>query len=178
VPLTKRQQFRRVTLLCCEFVRNLAYHSAGKNSMKELKEPGDFWTTVHSNFLNCCVLEWCKLFVDTTNRNKHHWKSVVYDKVRFEDELLQYIGHLDETEKDFAYLIMVMSTYHNKFLAHLDEYNIAQIPPMDMAKDAVQFYHSYIVRNEANSGDLAGLPTDLDDYYLACYQEAEKIYAL
>jgi hypothetical protein len=85
---------------------------------------------------------------------------------------------VDETEKDFAYLIMVMSTYRNKFVAYLDEYNIAQIYPMDMAKDAVQFYHSYIVRNEANSGDLAGLLTDLDDYYSACYQEAEKIYGL
>ena len=148
--------------------------------MKELKEPGDFWTTVHINFLNCCVLEWCKLFVDNKNRNpgEHHWESVVSDKVRFEAEFLQYIGHIDETEKDFAYLIMVMSTYRNKFVAHFDEYNIAQIPPMDMAKDAVQFYHSYIVRNEANSGDLAGLPTDLDDYYSACYQEAEKIYGL
>jgi hypothetical protein len=180
VPLTKRQQFRRVTLLCGEFARNLAYHRAGENSIKELKEPGDFWTTVHINFLNCCVLEWCKLFVDTKNRKpgEHHWESVVSDKVRFKAELLQYIGHIDETVKDFAYVIMVMSTYRNKFVAHLDEYNIAQIPPMDMPKDAVQFYHSYIVRNEANSGDLAGLPTDLDDYYSACYQEAEKIYAL
>ena len=180
MPLTKRQQFRRVTLLCREFVRNLAYHRAGKTSSGELKRSGEFWITVHGNFLDCCVLEWCKLFVDTKNRNpgEHHWESVVSDKVRFEAEFLQYIGHIDETEKDFAYLIMVMSTYRNKFVAHLDEYNIAQIPPMDMAKDAVQFYHSYIVRNEANSGDLAGLLTDLDDYYSACYQEAEKIYGL
>jgi hypothetical protein len=48
---------------------------------------------------------------------------------------------------------------------------------MDIAKDAVQFYHSYIARNEADSGDLIGLPTDLNDYYSACYREAENIYA-
>jgi hypothetical protein len=46
---------------------------------------------------------------------------------------------------------------------------------MDIAKDAVQFYHSYII-NEANHGDLAGLPTNLNDYYSACYKEAQNIY--
>jgi hypothetical protein len=143
-----------------------------------LKRAGEFWITVHGNFLDFCVLEWCKLFVDTKTRHlgEHHWKRVVSDKVRFEAEILQHIGHIDETEKDFAYLIMVMRTYRDKFVAHLDEYNIAQIPPMDMAKNAVQFYHRYIVDNEAHPGDLTQFPTNLNDYYSACYQEAQKIY--
>jgi hypothetical protein len=174
VALNKRQRFRRVTLLCCHFVRNLAYHRAGKNSMKELKETGDFWTTVHSNFLNCCVLEWCKLFVDTKNRNpgEHRWDNVVADKDRFKAELYQ---HIDKSQ--FQTLINAMRTARNKFIAHLGDQNIEYTPHMDIAKDAVQFYHSYIVRNEADSGDLTGLPTDLNDYYSACYREAENIYA-
>jgi hypothetical protein len=174
MPLTKRQQFRRVTLLCCEFVRNLAYYRAGKNSMKELKEPCDFWTTVHSNFINCCVLEWCKLFVDTKNGNpgEHRWDNVVADKVRFKAELYQHIG-----KTPFQTLISAMRTARNKFIAHLDDQNIEYNPHMDIAKDAVHFYLSYIVRNEASPGDLIGLPTDLNEYYSACYREAENIYA-
>lgn len=55
VPLTKKERFRRVTLLCCHFVRNLAYDQAGRKSIIELEEAGDFWATVLNNFLNCCV---------------------------------------------------------------------------------------------------------------------------
>lgn len=174
MPLTKKQQFRRVTLLCCHFDRNLAYHRAGKKSPTELMWPGEFWTTVHSNFLNCCVLEWCKLFVDSKNRNpgEHRWDKVVADKVRFEAELYQ---HINNTQ--YQTLLSAMRTARNKFIAHLDDENTEYTPHMDIAKDAVHFYHSYIARNEANPGDLAGLPTDLDDYYSCCYREAQKIYA-
>ena len=110
--------------------------------MKELKGIGDFWTTVHSNFLDCSVLEWCKLFVDTKNRNpgEHRWDNVVADKVRFKTELYQ---HIDKTQ--FQTLINAIRTARNKFIAHLDDQNIEYTPHMDIAKDAVQFYHSYIV---------------------------------
>jgi hypothetical protein len=142
--------------------------------MIELEETGDFWATVHSNFLNCCVLEWCKLFVDTKNRNpgEHRWDNVVADKVQFKAELFQ---HVDNTE--FSTLKKAMRTCRDKFIAHLDDQNIEYTPHMDIAKDAVQFYHIYIVQNEASPGDLAGLPTDLDDYYSVRNREAEKIYA-
>jgi hypothetical protein len=142
--------------------------------MNELKESGDFWTTVHSNFLDCCVLEWCKLFVDTKNRKagEHRWDNVVADKVRFEAELYQHINHTQ-----FQMLMNEMRTACDKFIAHLDDQNIEYTPHMDIAKDAVQFYHNHIV-NEANLGDLAGLPTDLTDYYSACYNEVQKIYGL
>jgi hypothetical protein len=120
---------------------------------------------VHGNFLDCSVLEWCKLFVDTKNRKpgEHRWDNVVADKVGFKAGLLQYIGHIDETEKDFAYVMMVMSTYRDKFVAHLDEYNIAQIPDMEMAKNAVHFYHRYIVEYPcpASTGSLNVLDSRL-----------------
>jgi hypothetical protein len=160
VPLTKREQYRRATLLCCHFVRNLAYERAGKQSMNELKESGDFWTIVNNNFLNSCVLEWCKLFVDTKNRqpSEHRWDNIVADKVRFEAELYQRIN-----QTRFQRLIDEMRTTRNKFIAHLDDQNTEYMPHMDIAKTAVQFYHGYII-DEANPGELVGLPTDLNDY--------------
>jgi hypothetical protein len=138
-----------------------------------LKRAGEFWITVHSNFLYCCVLEWCKLFVDTKNRNpgEHRWDYVVADKVRFEAEMFQRI---DKTQ--FQTLKTAMRKARNKFIAHLDDENIEHSPHLDMAKDAVQFYHSYIVHNEANPSDIWDLPTDLHNYYSSCYQEAENIY--
>ena len=180
MPLTKSEQFRRVTLLCCHFVRNLAYHLADKISPVEFERAGEFWITVHSNFIDCCVLEWCKLFVDTKNRNpgEHRWDNVVADKARFEAELFQ---HIDQTQ--FQTLVDAMRTARNKFIAHLDDQNNEDTSAMDVAQEAVQFYHNYIVMNEAQPGDnlhprtVTGLLTDLNDYYSACYREARKIYA-
>ena len=64
--------------------------------MNELKESGDFWATVHSNFLDCCVLEWCKLFIDTKHGKpgEHRWDNVVADKVRFKAKLCQHINYM------------------------------------------------------------------------------------
>ena len=161
-------------MLCCEFVRNLAYKRAGTLSMNELKESGYFWTTIRVNFISVCVLEWCKLFVDTKDRKpgEHRWDNVVADKVRFKAKLYQ---HINQTE--FQKIRDEMRTARDKFIAHLDDQNIARIPHTNIAKDAVQFYYNYIV-NEANLDDLKGLPTDLNDYYMACYNEAQKIYGL
>jgi hypothetical protein len=172
VPLTKRDQYRRAALLCCHFARNLAYRRAGKQSINELTESGEFWTTVHNNFLNTCVLEWCKLFVDTKGRKpgEHRWDNVVDDKARFETELYQHIN-----EAQFKRLVDEMRTARDKFIPHLDDQNVECTPHMGIAKAAVEFYHIYIV-NEANPGYLAGVPTDLNDHYSACYQEAQKIY--
>jgi hypothetical protein len=180
VPLTNSERFRRVTLLCCHFARNLAYHRADQRSPAELRQAGEFWVTVRSNFLDHCVLEWCKLFVDTRNRQpgEHRWDNVVADKARFQTELFQHVG-----QTQFEALAEKMRKARNKFIAHLDDENKENTPHMDLAKDAVEFYHRYIVLNEGQPGDnlhprtVTGLLTDLNDYYSGCYLEARKIYA-
>jgi len=69
-----------------------------------------------------------------------------------------------------------MRTYRNKFVAHLDAERVMQIPALDIAYESVEFYFSYLTNNEAATGDLAGLPTDLDDYRRWCEQGAKKVY--
>jgi hypothetical protein len=81
---------------------------------------------------------------------------------------------IDKTQ--FQTLKKAMREARNKFIAHLDDEKVEYTPYMNIAKDTVRFYHSYIVEN-ADPGDLAGLPIELDDYYSACSREAEKIYA-
>jgi hypothetical protein len=111
VPLTKRDQFRRITLLCCHFVRNLAYDQAGRTP--SLKSASQFWITVHKNFLDHYVLEWCKLFIDTKNGypGEHRWDNVVTDKARFEAELFR---HINKTQ--FHTLLNAMRKARNKFM--------------------------------------------------------------
>lgn len=51
------------------------------------------------------------------------------------------------------------------------------IPFLDRAKAAVEFYHGHVVKHEASPGDLDWLPTDLVKYYDQCFDEAQRVYA-
>jgi len=102
--------------LCSSFARNLAYYRTGwSKKYKHLLDGSDFWRAVNGNFLDMCVLEWCKLFAD--KKEKHHWRKVVSDPARFEAGLLRHLG-LDEVA--FQREIDTIRKYRDKFVAHLD----------------------------------------------------------
>ena len=163
--LTKRDRLRRVVLLCCHFARNLAYYRAWH------KRPtngnySQILVTIDGNFLDMAVLEWCKLFGD--KKGNYYWGRVVSSQ-NFEEEMLENLG---VTTDQFADYIDEMRKYRDKFLAHLDDELVMNIPNMDQAKMPVEFYHDYLVCHETQAGDLAGLPTDLTVYYQQCSDEA------
>jgi hypothetical protein len=79
-------------------------------------------------------------------------------------------------EAAFQKEIEAMRRYRNKFLAHLDSDYTMNIPTLDVAKKAVWFYHAHIVSHEAGSGDLDGLPIDLETGYLQAEKEAAAVY--
>jgi hypothetical protein len=167
--MTKRDRLRRVVLLCAHFSRNLAYYRAGHGRLTNTSS--QFWITVDGNFLDMAIIEWCKLLGD--QRGNHCWANVVTDPSRFEAELLRHLGiNADE----LAGYINETRTYRDKFLAHLDDLRVMDIPFLDRAQAAVDFYHRYVVQHEAATGDLAGLPIDLADYYNHCFNEAKAIY--
>jgi hypothetical protein len=117
------------------------------------------------------VIEWCKLFGD--RRGEHGWAKVVTDAPLFDAELLSHLGiGADELAK----YVKEMRAYRDKFLAHLDDLPIMNIPFLDRAQAAVDFYHHYVVQQEAATHDLADLPIDLADYYNHCVAEATAIY--
>jgi hypothetical protein len=165
----KRDRLRRVVILCEHFVRNLAYYRAGHDGLS--KASPQFWVTVNTNFIDMAVIEWCKLFGD--RRGRHFWGDVLTDASRFEAEMLRHLGI---TAPEFAGYVNEMRTYRDKFLAHLDDLNVMNVPFLEPAKAAVEFYHGHVVRYEAVAGDLDGLPTDLADYYCHCFDEAQTIY--
>jgi hypothetical protein len=173
MPLTRHERLRRVALVCCHFMRNLAYYRVSHPG--EPRSPNrDFWVTVDGNFLDQCVLEWCKLLGD--ERAQHHWTKIVSDKRKFEPELL---AHLNMDAAAFQAYRHEMREYRDKFVAHLDELRVMQVPRLDNARASVEFYHAYIGDNEAQTGDLSGLPAtaaQLRQYFDQCCAEATRIY--
>ena len=173
MALSRRDQLRRVALLCAHFMRNLAYHREGRDNGRYLLRRTEFWITVNGNFLDACILEWSKLFGTTGSDKKgsHYWKKAVSDNARFEREMFMQINHAQ-----FDQMFEEARKYRNQFVAHLDDEKVGYIPHLDIAEDAVRFYYGYICQNEVKPGDLFGLPADLDDYYRECAREARRIY--
>jgi hypothetical protein len=173
--LSRRDRLRRVVILCRNFAVNLAYYRAGRRveylHLQDYQKRGNFWRAISGNFIDICVLEWCKLFADS--KGKHHWSKVVSDPADFKTQLFKHLG-IDEAA--FQKEIEMIRRYRDKFLAHLDSDEIMNIPALDIAKKAVWFYHSYVVQHEAQPGDLAGLPLELDAGYAQCENEARAIY--
>jgi hypothetical protein len=175
--MSRRDRLRRVVILCRNFTVNLAYYRVGRRSehlpLQDYPRHAraSFWRAVSGNFIDSCVLEWCKLFADP--KGKHHWSRIVSDPANFETQLMNHLG-IDETA--FEKEIGVMRQYRDKFLAHLDSDEVMNIPALDIAKQAVWFYHAYLVRHEAQPGDLVGLPIELDAGYAQCEDEARLIY--
>lgn len=93
--MSTRDRIRRVVILCCHFARNLAYYRIGQSEeYRVLLDPeqtanANFWRLANSDFIDVCVLEWCKLFAD--ERGKHHWKAVVTNPVEFKAGLLDRV---------------------------------------------------------------------------------------
>jgi hypothetical protein len=172
--LSRDERLRRVLILCCSFARNLAYYRTGRRTpylhLQQTPNPTfTFWRAVSGNFIDMCVLEWCKLFAD--RRGKHYWRNIAADPDDFRVKLLNHLG-IDEVgfQKD----IDIMLRYRDKFIAHLDSDIIMNIPALDAAKKAVWFYHGYVLAHE--NIVLAGLPADLDKGYMETEDEAATVY--
>jgi len=180
------ERLRRVLILCVHFARNLGYLRGAERvpaGWKELPlhESVNFCRIAYNNSLDICVLEWCKLFGDDKAKLKswdeHYWGKIVSDPAKFESELLQ---HLNISASAFDIYRIEMRTYRDKFLAHLDSERTMKPPVLELARQCVDFYYDYVVTNEAQPGDLFGLPvnvTNLRRGYDECKQEAARAYA-
>jgi hypothetical protein len=161
---------RRVTLLCCHFARNLAYYRSGFIGARLVRDT-EFWRTVSGNFIDLCVLEWCKLFGD--RNEEHYWRRIVSNPATFEAGLL---NHIRITASEFEQEIQGMRRYRDKFVAHLDSDKVMHIPNLDVAKNSAWFYHAHVVCEEAEPDDLVRLPKDIEAYHRVCVDEANQEY--
>jgi len=73
----------------------MAYYRAGWTQehihlLNSVNSRHHFWRQVSVNFIDLCVLEWCKLFAG--KKDKHHWRNVVTDPETFKAKLLHCLG--------------------------------------------------------------------------------------
>ncbi len=146
--MTRRTHLRRVAILCCHCLRNLAFYKAGWRK-GDLIIQDDFWVNVNGNFLDMSILEWCKLFAD--QRGKHYWRKVVSNPIVFYSGMLHELGI---PESKFEAFTNEMRTYRDKFVAHLDSEEIMHIPNnLILTQKTVSYLYDYILGNE-DEGDF------------------------
>lgn len=169
--MTRRQRLRRVAILCCHCLRNLAFyrawHKAGRPRSTE-----QFWITVNGNFLDIAVVEWCKLFADA--RGKHHWAKIASDAAVFKSALLLYLAITDTVLDDY---IVEMRMYRDKFIAHLDDELQMQIPNLTIALKSAAYLYSYLRTNEDDGNTFPDAPINSASFYRRFLAEARVVYA-
>lgn len=157
--------------MCCHFLRNLAFYKSGWRGRAPLRTE-QFWVNANGNFLDHCVLEWCKLFGDP--RGKHHWGKVVTDKDAFFAGLLKT---MKLTEAQFVTYTGEMRTYRDKFVAHLDLDEVMQIPRLRLARKSVAYLHDYVLAHEDDGGFFPEAPPKASRYYTLYANEGKRVYA-
>lgn len=169
--MTRRERLRRVAILCCNCVRNVAYYRAGWHEGRIVfDESSNIFTTVNGNFLDIAVVEWCKLF---DPKEEHGWRKIISDGDAFKIGLLEDLG-IDEAEWN-AYF-KKMRTYRDKFLAHLDREKVMYLPQMDIARDSVIYYYNYLLQYENDGTTFEDGPSDLEAYYVLCDDEGRAFF--
>jgi hypothetical protein len=157
--MTRSQFLRRVGILCCHFLRNLAFYKAGWKKGKLITND-QFFVNANSNFLDICVLEWCKLFAD--ERGKHHWRKAITDQDSFFPDLL---NTLNLTDAEFKLYTESMKTYRDKFVAHLDLHETMHLPKFRTAKKSVSFLYQYLLAHEEVNGCFHNIPPKASRLY-------------
>jgi len=168
--MTRNQILRRVGILCCHCLRNISYYRAGWQGGKLIFKD-QFCVTANGNFLDICIMEWCKLFGDT--RGKHYWKKVITDKEYFYNSLL---NQLKISNTDFDSYIEEMRTYRDKFIAHLDSENTAHIPKLEIAKTSVMYLYDYLLTHEDRENCFPDAPKKASEFYRRVSSEGKQIY--
>jgi hypothetical protein len=157
--MTRRQLLRRTGILCCHFLRNLAFYKAGWEKGK-LVTNNQFFVNANGNFLDICVLEWCKLFGD--KQAKHHWRKVVTNQDVFFTGLLQ---SLKLTEVELESYIETMRTYRDKFVAHLDTEEVMYPPKLRTARKSVSYLYEYLLAHEEVDACFHDAPQKASRFY-------------
>ena len=133
------------------------------------KADNEFWITVHGNFIDACVLEWLKLFGNSSEN--HHWKTVVEDPDSFREEMLEAC---DITLEEFTSCWKSFKSYRDDFVAHLGSERTMHIPRLDIALAVTYYYYGYISEEGLHHPHHSPLPENLESYYLECITDSEK----
>jgi hypothetical protein len=115
-------------------------------------------------------MEWCKLFADI--RGKHHWSKLISDKDLFSRGLL---NNLNISEESFSQYIAGLKKYRDKFIAHLDQENIANIPVIKLAEESTIYLYNYIIDNEDKDYCTPEAPKDPRAFFNQFLEEGKSV---
>jgi len=149
----------------------MAYYRAGWSSSETLIVRSQFWVAANGNFLDICVLEWCKLFGD--KRGKHYWEKGISDPIGFKAGLLD---QLEMTEDEFGGYIDEMKTYRDKYIAHLDLNEKFDIPILEISKESILHLYKYLLDREDDGGYFPDAPRDATQFFENALQEGRMVY--
>jgi hypothetical protein len=171
LPMMNRsERLRRTTILCCHTLRNLAFYRAGWSHTR-LRVLHPFWVNANGNFLDVAVLEWCKLFAE--RNGKHHWKRVIRDHPTFIEDLCD---SLDLTAKGFHDYAAGVQRYRNKFVAHLDEERVMNIPTLRVARKSVAYLFDALRRDADAQQAIPDARQSSKEFYSLMYRHAYEQY--
>jgi hypothetical protein len=175
---------RRVAILCCNFMRNLALHRAGLRADvgEYLLNPnhptqGEFWIQAHGNFLDTSVLEWWKLFADYDG--KHHWHRVVGDSISDRKRFGEDLYATGVSRAGFKKTIKEVDDYRNEFVGHLDDKRDMDFPDLEVAKQATLFLYERHAQMTASAEEWRSLPASAEELalvYERASAQAKSVY--
>ncbi len=162
-------------LVCCHFLRNLAFYRAGWHYDTDLQRrahrTGDqFWVNANGNFLDISVLEWCKLFGE--KKGKHRWSRIVSDP-QFQQKLLQ---RLNLTEDQFDGYVKQMRDYRDWFIAHLDDERVMHPPRMRIARKSIAFLYDHLRQVEDTTNVLQDSRQSAEQFYRFWFGQGRQEY--
>ncbi|MFB3091276.1 MAG: hypothetical protein ACE1ZG_08050 [Gammaproteobacteria bacterium] len=168
--MTRRQRIRRTALLCIHCLRNIAFYKASWRNGVPIYD-SEFWAIVNNNSLDICILEWCKLFVDS--RGKHYWRKVITEPITFFDGLMITL-HM--TEEEFNSYIEEVKSYRDMFIAHLDSEEVMHVPHLDAAKQSASYLYDYLRNIEDNGNYINEAPDNAETRFNRWTEMGEAIY--
>jgi hypothetical protein len=168
--MTRNARARRSAILCSHFLRNIAFYESWFNAGQPFKDD-QFWITANGNFLDIAVLEWCKLFAD--RKAKHHFTKVLGSPDHFRTDLFAEL-HLGEVE--WGAYIEKLKAYRDKFIAHLDDQNIMNIPDMNVARRSAIFLYQHLLDQEAGNATFHDARSSADAIYQDFLGQGFKAY--
>lgn len=172
--ITRQERLQRVCIIATNFARNMAYYRATRLNGNRILPRQNFWVNLEGNCIDIAVLEWCKMFAD--NGGRHSWRVIVRDAPQFQIGLLE---SLEDDADQFEQVIQGVRNYRDRFVAHLDNDRVMNIPVFDPLFNSTRFYFSHIVFNEMSDEERLLLGrTDFDGYYEECLVEAATVFAL
>ncbi len=169
--MTRCDHLRRVGILCCHCLRNLAFYLSWYEAGTPFKKE-QFWINANGNFLDIVVLEWCKLFGDVGGKN--YYSKVIIDPAQFKVDLL---AKLELTETEFSDYIKQMRTYRDKFVAHLDELNMFHIPYINIAQKSTVFLYERLLAQEAGNDTFYDAPKSATNFFNKYLAQGTAVYS-